>query len=744
MKDILEDDTVHRQNNYALKVEGDISFPSTFEPMSNVNNIFSSDDPLGTLMEEYGIDGDLFTDNLDCFNQDEMKSENRVKFYAVPSSSQSSPSCSSDSGNHSPTSSTSEAVLFSDPWLGSVDSCQSHVHVESNQHKNSFSLECAKMEQCREPSFQNDTSLCPEFEGKPSNRILRENLPITLQSAGSNLQSKTSTNFASVPLEKVTNNYRYPQQSVIYILPQKQKPVNNIALKTNIYQTKSSNVGLSSQTNEQLGKDSIRSIASRSHPYPEIRPKVMKHKLISQPAVVPVIPASAVQLQAVPVIPIIQNRIRVLSNTDVLSPSSPSVYRDKAETPVDEFVRKREDRKIRNRASAQLSRIKKRNEVEEMKQKLMDDAKMIERLRSENEALKKQVFTLQNENETFRRLLSGSRARTAAGACLAVFIVMLTIGSGPLYSVSKPGLLVSERPSSLAYGEENSYNGMYMNVNGPSRALLSVDYDSAENSDRLLRPDNHSSRDKNSISIRMKRASPQKNNSSNNISGCDEAKKLYMNTSETIRLNNDLSNWIYRHEGFSFLGLQRIFRVPPQKLCFVPPNSSVLIANKRKQFPHRSARDKKEEAGRLATHKRLWQHIDMISSTPRPFTDHESDSARSLRQRNILKKKELNKLMKPLELVDLKLKYIELSRAVKQRNDTLYVVTMKDYYLLPATNRKSTVRPRLSLILPSLYHNGTLPNQVPMIRIDCEIIATGFLDLPEALLPIFYNQSYYN
>lgn len=116
-------------------------------------------------------------------------------------------------------------------------------------------------------------------------------------------------------------------------------------------------------------------------------------------------------------------------------------------------------------------------------------------------------------------------------------------------------------------------------------------------------------------------------------------------------------------------------------------------------------------------------------------------------------------------------RYSELARAIKQKEDTLYVVAMQvivfflkmfifraiyaqfcqillfhflaskflgqhtepcwlvgwtyysstlyifcsffqDYYLLPAVNRNSTDRPRISLILPAFSYNGTLPNQV--------------------------------
>lgn len=74
-------------------------------------------------------------------------------------------------------------------------------------------------------------------------------------------------------------------------------------------------------------------------------------------------------------------------------------------------MKKREDRKIRNRAAAQLSRLRKRNvrkpcsarlqetlqEFDELRKRLEDGEKEREALRRHNETLKKRVEELENE-----------------------------------------------------------------------------------------------------------------------------------------------------------------------------------------------------------------------------------------------------------------------------------------------------------------------------------------------------------
>ncbi|OZC05943.1 basic region leucine zipper [Onchocerca flexuosa] len=66
---------------------------------------------------------------------------------------------------------------------------------------------------------------------------------------------------------------------------------------------------------------------------------------------------------------------------------------------LNNYDRKKEDRKIRNRYSAQLSRIRKKNEIDEMKRSLVNKDVIIDKLKNEVEILKGTIETLRREIE---------------------------------------------------------------------------------------------------------------------------------------------------------------------------------------------------------------------------------------------------------------------------------------------------------------------------------------------------------
>ncbi|KAH7728017.1 hypothetical protein AAVH_04261 [Aphelenchoides avenae] len=85
------------------------------------------------------------------------------------------------------------------------------------------------------------------------------------------------------------------------------------------------------------------------------------------------------------------------ANLTVTSVTTPT----KTDDDDEDFMKKREDRKIRNRAAAQLSRQRKRNEFDELRKRLEDGMKEREALRRHNESLKKRVEELETEVPLF-------------------------------------------------------------------------------------------------------------------------------------------------------------------------------------------------------------------------------------------------------------------------------------------------------------------------------------------------------
>ncbi|CAG9536014.1 unnamed protein product [Cercopithifilaria johnstoni] len=266
------------------------------------------------------------------------------------------------------------------------------------------------------------------------------------------------------------------------------------------------------------------------------------------------------------------------------------------------------------------------------------------------------------------------------------------------------------------------------------RALLSLDYYGGIESRKNAQS--------------SKKFDPLSHSDLNYSVNCNSIQKKYLNQTEAMKLNNDVFAWINRHECLQFMHIRRIFRVPIYK-GLATPNVTIKSerdARRRKmgaKNQQRTAIDKIEAARSKAVRERAWRHIDMISSSADNAAiksqvktmDYDVMGAEHFLT-NWLKDK-----TDALTALDMESQYAELARNLKQREDTLYIVAMKNYYLLPATVRNGTVQPRMALILPALSFNGTLPNQVAMMRLECDITGTGLFHLPSSLLPLFYDHS---
>ncbi|VDK77455.1 unnamed protein product [Litomosoides sigmodontis] len=390
---------------------------------------------------------------------------------------------------------------------------------------------------------------------------------------------------------------------------------------------------------------------------------------------------------------------------------------------VKDYDRKKEDRKIRNRYSAQLSRIRKKNELNEMKRNLANKDAIIEKLKNEIEILKGTIGVLRKENEMLKsdsnRNSHGRLGLLAGTVCLLGFVSNL-----------HP---VRDATSLVAWNLANSDEHSERNGVNTGRALLSLDYGASVES----RENSQSSKKSDPLS------------SLNYSANCGSIQKKYLNQTETMKLNNDVFAWINRHECLQFMHIRRIFRVPAYKGLATPNITAKPARNaergktSRENRQQRTAVDKIEAARLKAVRERAWRHIDMISSSA--DSTAIKSQVKTMDYDVVGPGNFLTSWMKDkidaLTALDMESQYAELARNLKQRDDTLYVVAMKNYYLLPATNRNGAMQPHMALILPALSFNGTLPNQVAMMRLECDITGTGLFHLPSSLLPLFYDHS---
>lgn len=82
-------------------------------------------------------------------------------------------------------------------------------------------------------------------------------------------------------------------------------------------------------------------------------------------------------------------------------------------------------------------------------------------------------------------------------------------------------------------------------------------------------------------------------------------------------------------------------------------------------------------------------------------------------------------------------KYAEFFEEIGRQADTFYVVSFTgDHLLLPALAHNKTLRPKMSLMLPSVNVNGTVSSDhVTLMQIDCEVINTSLIRIKESLIP---------
>uniref|UniRef100_A0A1A9X4H4 BZIP domain-containing protein n=1 Tax=Glossina brevipalpis TaxID=37001 RepID=A0A1A9X4H4_9MUSC len=87
--------------------------------------------------------------------------------------------------------------------------------------------------------------------------------------------------------------------------------------------------------------------------------------------------------------------------------------------------------------------------------------------------------------------------------------------------------------------------------------------------------------------------------------------------------------------------------------------------------------------------------------------------------------------------------YLRLFKGIKRQDDTFYVLSFNmDHILLPASAYNKTSRPKMSLMLPA--GDPSLNGDVVLMQIDCEVINTTELELKSHMIPEKLRRSRYD
>ncbi|KAL1490960.1 hypothetical protein ABEB36_011629 [Hypothenemus hampei] len=87
--------------------------------------------------------------------------------------------------------------------------------------------------------------------------------------------------------------------------------------------------------------------------------------------------------------------------------------------------------------------------------------------------------------------------------------------------------------------------------------------------------------------------------------------------------------------------------------------------------------------------------------------------------------------------------YSEFYEAINRRDDTFYVVSFSEQHmLLPALYHNNTRRPKMSLLMPSVFPNDTSnQNYIPLMQIDCEVLDTKLINVKYGSIPRAFRHS---
>ncbi|CAL2050843.1 unnamed protein product [Caenorhabditis brenneri] len=325
-----------------------------------------------------------------------------------------------------------------------------------------------------------------------------------------------------------------------------------------------------------------------------------------------------------------------------------------------------QNRKIRNRMYAQASRIRKKEYEEALKANLQEALHENKQLRSENKILKERLSYYEPERFTPPpRKMPTHRKVVAAGTALMMF---------GLFAVISP------------FGMSNQINATTQILAVPNETSI------APRHSRVLTYE-----ETQKVIEKPQPTVQEYSNSTHN--DCDMYK---LNATETLRVNNDIDRWVQVHS----------FDNVPIKFSGGLLNKEAMKkfneARKQKMAtafgPQKQVVPKKSEQAALRSRERTWRQLDLLKTQ----NDIQKDS---------------EKIQKKRQDID------KIASIVRQNRDTLYIMTLQDYVLLPSLMKGSNSIPKLSLLLPSVPMNGTLLDQYTLLRVDCEVTGTGQLTL---------------
>uniref|UniRef100_A0ABK0L769 Activating transcription factor 6 beta n=1 Tax=Rattus norvegicus TaxID=10116 RepID=A0ABK0L769_RAT len=346
---------------------------------------------------------------------------------------------------------------------------------------------------------------------------------------------------------------------------------------------------------------------------------------------------------------------------------------------VDAKLLKRQQRMIKNRESACQSRRKKKEYLQGLEARLQAVLADNQQLRRENAALRRRLEALLAENSELK-LGSGNRKVV----CIMVFLLFIAFNFGPV-SISEPPPAPVSRMS--REGPRPQRHLLGFSEPGPAHGIEPLQ-------EAAKGPEEQQPSPAGKPSFRNLTAFP---------SGAKELllrdlDQLFLssdcrhfNRTESLRLADELSGWVQRHQR----GHQR----------------------GRRKIPHRAQERQKSQ---------LRKKSPPVKPVPtQPPGPPERDPVGQLQLYRHPGRSQP-------EFLD----------AIDRREDTFYVVSFRrDHLLLPAISHNKTSRPKMSLVMPAMAPNETVSGRGPagdyeeMMQIECEVMDTRVIHIKTSTVP---------
>ncbi|XP_072162718.1 cyclic AMP-dependent transcription factor ATF-6 alpha isoform X2 [Bemisia tabaci] len=392
--------------------------------------------------------------------------------------------------------------------------------------------------------------------------------------------------------------------------------------------------------------------------------------------------ASLNSIKPPPVVPakLIPNLTPVRPNKVLVLPAPPLVSVPTVTSPqqYDSQLKalKRKERMIKNRESACLSRKKKKEYVTSLENQISELQHENKKLKHINKVLLERLTRYESTNPACKSSFITKTKKTTAVLAI-LFMMSLNFNSFSLFSRPREDLEFTE---SNFRQSSNNHNG---------RSLLWTEEES------LLMNTN------NSINHDFPPNVDFKNRSSTHQPTCP----LYINHTESIRLDSELRRWIGvdPEEADNVSGTKSIEKPSGFKNLL----SQLMLPYLPTKFTPPVPRQKLKFKNNRIVNSRMNHAIDIYSGEHIPNTNEP------------------------------------LLEALNRRDDTFYVVSFSgDHLLLPALALNKTARPKMSLVFPALSTNDSTTNElVTMMQIDCAVTDTKVLQFREAVIPLHLRKA---